>query len=417
MLSLFHKGAGDWLRRGGYLLIFSLAGGGQGANVLAADFTLTALLRANQIYDSNIFMADDQDTDAEELSDFLTTITPGVELNCATPRGALFLGIRQAFAQYAQYSEMNRVDQSYSAKLDYALSELSSVGLNFGYDVDHGADRDLEDTGLLLGTNKRIRLHLGGEAHYILNEKTQAILGYGFTQSDYSSGSSDSKTNNLSLTINREVGWLPGGYLYASTGFLHYETESARQRNISAVLGCAFQLSEGVSLNIDAGVRKSREQYRAWQLQWLTFPPFYRIVAVEKEEGNWGKVGHFRLGYQGEFTNANLLLSYDMQPASGRDTMTERTQVSFDLSRRFSEELSIRGFSSYFLNFRDGADQRYHVDETTVHLGCDVTYDLNSFFSVNGQYRHSWVADDEEGAEASRDRFLLSLVYKYPLLQ
>jgi len=97
--------------------------------------------------------------------------------------------------------------------------------------------------------------------------------------------------------------------------------------------------------------------------------------------------------------------------------MTERTQVSFDLSRRFSEELSIRGFSSYFLNFRDGADQRYHVDETTVHLGCDVTYDLNSFFSVNGQYRHSWVADDEEGAEASRDRFLLSLVYKYPLLQ
>lgn len=390
----------------------------QDAPVLAGDFNCNLLMGALQVYNSNIFLASDQDTDDAKISDFVTTVTPAVEMVYETGKSKTALTVRQDIARYAEYDDLNRVDQSYDGKVDYALSELSSVSLNAAYKVDHSADSDLETSGLMLDTTKRERTNFGGEMQHAFSEKILGSLSYGYSREDYASGDyTDSEANNVSFTLSREVGWLPDAYVYGSGGALFYQTDYSRQNNISAVLGGGFRLTEGISLNFDAGVRKSRETYDEWTLEWLRSPPYIQLVAVERTEEQWGKVAHFRIAYEGESTNANLKFSYDVQPASGRGALTERTQVAFDIGRRLSEACRVRGFSSYFLNYRDSSSNRYNVDESTVDLGIDLTYDLDRYFSLGGQYRYTLNQDDEEGDEADRNQFLLRLSYKYPVAE
>ncbi len=389
----------------------------QNPPAVAGDFSYTVLTDVLQVYDSNIFLASDKAADETKLSDFITTISPAMELAYQTERSRTAVTIRQDISRYAEYDELDNVGQSYKGRFGYAINELSSIDLSAGYRLDHSADSELETSGLLLDTTERKRRNLGGEIQYALSEKSGASLSYGFARDDYSNDDPDSEFNTVSLTLTREVDWLPEAYVYGSGGVMFYQTDYSRQNSTSAVLGGGFRLSEEISLNIDAGVRKSQEKYDEWGVQWLRVPPYYRLVTIERSEEEWGQIAHFQIAYQGEATTVNLDFSYDMQPASGRGTLTERTQIGLDVVRRLNEECRVRGFSSYFLNYREGLDQRYNVDETTVNLGIDLTYDFNRYVSLSGQYLHTLSQDDEDGTEADRNRFWVRLALKYPVVE
>ncbi|MGI6657049.1 MAG: hypothetical protein ACOX5Z_09555 [Desulfobulbus sp.] len=385
----------------------------------AGGFRTNLVLGVLQVYDDNVLFAYDDLTGGEpKLSDFITTISPGLEVEYERGKLNGTLSVRHDIAHYFEYDDLNSVDQSYQGTLSYSPNELSFLNLNAGYKRIFSTDSDLQTSGVLLDNTERRRQTYGAQLRRLLSETLMTTLSYDYMRDDYASNRyTDSEVNSFSLGLQKEVDWLPEGYVYASAGCMLYRTASTRQRNESLLLGGGFRLTEGISINLDAGVRKMRSKYDAWELEWVAWPFLYTVTPVRRTEEEWGQVAHGRIQYEGEMTTASLGFGYDVQPSGGQGTLTERTQVQFNVERRLTEDWRVRGFSSYFLNYREGYQGRYAQDKTTLNAGFELSCEINRYLTIRGRYLRTWAEDDRTGREADRNRFLLQLTGEYELFQ
>ncbi len=344
-----------------------------------------------------------------ELEDFVTTLSPHLDLGYTADEWSVMLTARLNFIRYDKYSELDDVEYLYKSELSYELSEYTNLSLDASYKKDVDQERELEDSGLIFGTTVRNKQECNISIDHELTGYASVSLTYGYEQEDFDTSSLDEKVADLeqaeldalaeeaeeylaedqeeseeeegeeeeertpeeellekrlaedsrahiaSLTLRRDTGTLlTDSFVYTTASYTHYATSESVQDNVTMVLGVGYSYDESWSFRADAGARKSHEDYKYEQLKLLAAYPYYDQVDVAKSQDESGPVAHVSIEYKGEWSAAGLELSYDIKPASGIGTLTKQTEVSLDYTQYVSESLSLTGFTRYIAKNRDG---------------------------------------------------------------
>ena len=156
-------------------------------------------------YNDNIFYSEE-----DRVDDFITTITPGLELVNRTEKVDLNLLARLNVLRYVDTTELNNIDQNYSGRLRYSPDPKWTLSGGAGYLEDSRPDRDLEITGLVIGPVIRKRQNYLGGLEHIFSEKTKASLFYIYEREDYDNPEfADLKAHNASLGFIHDLEPVP----------------------------------------------------------------------------------------------------------------------------------------------------------------------------------------------------------------
>ena len=145
--------------------------------VMGDDFKLIPSLAVREEFNDNIF-----GSSSDTLDDFITTLYAGLVLIERTERLDLKLSGEIAPFFYAEYTDLNDIDQNYWGNIGYRISSELRVDAKALYDVSNRPDRDIETTGLLLSTDRRKRQEYGLGLDYTFTEITAMAFSVGYLQ-------------------------------------------------------------------------------------------------------------------------------------------------------------------------------------------------------------------------------------------
>lgn len=422
-------------------------------------------IQLSEEYNDNIFLIDEDRSVAEELDDFITTVSPRLQLGYVLDRLRTDLHARVDFLQYAEYTELNDEDQFYDMNVDYDFDEYTRLNFSAGYKRDSSRDQDLEESGLLLGNTVREKQTYRFSAAHAATVFSSLNFTYAFVKDDFFESEiddqrdlldeeelrkqrqlSDSRLHSASMTYSYDTGrWWTDSSMYITTNYLNYHTERSVQNNVTMVLGLAYTYDDTFSIRLDGGIRYSHEDYDDQRLKLLAAPPFFETLDTERSQEEWGPVGNLTLGYKGESTSIGLSCSFDVQPSSGQGTLTEKTEFRLDVKKRLAEDLRMNFYSSYIINARDGLleeepiadaaalavhnaipalqallaeepEEFGEVDEETFNTGVKMIWEINRSFTLTGSYSYTVFRKNLSESEARRNLVSLRLSYNYSFM-
>ena len=387
-----------------------------GRAALGAETKLIPSINAKQAYSDNIFF----DTDNEDKKDdFTSTLTPGIELTNKSERLDARLKASFPLVYYADLNELNSVDQNYAGSLRYSLTERLSTSLNGGFTRDSQPDRDIDETGLVLGDTRRDRSSAGASVSYTLTEITSASLSYAYEKQRYedpgytnieSHSGFFSITHDLERLIPRTVGRL-------SLGATIYDFEDSNVTNYSAMLGAVYRITELFSVSADLGIRYTQSEFEVTELVPVLPPFIYQLKKTYREDEDTGFVGRASFNYQDEYNSAALSFYRDIATSGGRSGATERTSLVVDFGRRFFYELWGHISAGWYLNDSKNKDYSLsEINEETWRVTPYARYNFTRDLSLEASYTYTKVNYKTSDTSAERNLVFLRLVYQLPFL-
>jgi hypothetical protein len=379
---------------------------------LADEFKLTPSIVIREEYNDNIFF---ETRDAQK--DFITVAAPALTLSNRSEKTDLNLRAALADYHYARYSSFNTVDPTLQGRIRHRLTPRLAMSADAGYLRDSSPDRELETTGLVLGSVKRERFQGGFSSEYVLSEKTTAGLSYNFGRDRYDSdtdadleshGIQLSAVHDLDARFSRTKGRMNLGY-----DRYRYST-GALVNNYSATVGFIWNVTETVSLLLDAGGRYTVTDFDLYR---YAAPPPFPPVLVKEEVTNrgWGWVGQATLAYKGEKGTANLSFGNNVFPASGRAGNTERMSLTADIRYRLTYEWSVAASGAYYKNDSDRSESSTaEINEQTWLLSPSVRYEFTKDLYLDASYSFNRVEYRQSDTAAARNIVMVKLTWQYP---
>jgi len=365
----------------------------------ANGFDIIPSIAVKGEYNDNIFV-----TQSGEIDDYITTLSPGIELEQRTERLNLRLSGRIDGLIYTDNNDLNHIDQDYAGRVHYQLTPRMGGGFESGYLRDSRPDRDIQTTGLVLGADIRHRQRFRAFGDYLLTEKTAAAISYAYSKEEFDEAPLNdfsSHTADIGFTYNLETLW-KSTLGRMNFGYTIVDYTSSKVDNYSATLGIERRLSELYRFVFDIGPRFTRTEFD--------------IPAVAPNEV-WGVRGQISLTYSGEYTNIRLNFSHDVQPASGRAGATERTGLSATIGRRFSDKFRSDLSASYYLNKSDQQEFAFsNIDENSFSIQPRLRYEFTRDMALEAYYAYTIIDDQVTDTERVQNIFYLLFTLRYPLL-
>jgi hypothetical protein len=366
------------------------------------DFKLIPSLLLRQEYNDNIFFDED-----EEEDDFITTISPGLELSERTERLEARVRGRLDALFYANNTDLDHLDQHYRGTVRYQLVPRMGVGAFAGYSETSRADRDIGATGLVQGTETRKRQNYGASTEFVLSEKTLAALSYEYEDEDFDDPDPDTVDNEshvASLQFTRDLkDFIPRTKGIMDFGYGRYEFPDADIDNYSLMFGASTELSELVSLLATVGPRYTETNVD-------------EDATGQKDSEEWGGNAQILLSYESELTEGSLTFFRDLRKASGRRGTTERTALLGEIRRRFTKEFRGRLSAEYFLNEADrGKLAGEDIDEQTFRVRTLLRYSFTRDIALEASYSFTRTEDNEDNTDTNRNVVFIRLRLQYPL--
>jgi len=365
----------------------------------ANGFDIIPSIAVKGEYNDNIFV-----TQSGEIDDYITTLSPGIELEQRTERLNLRLSGRIDGLIYTDNNDLNHIDQDYAGSVRYQLTPRMGGGFESGYLRDSRPDRDIQTTGLVFGTDIRHRQRFRAFGDYLLTEKTAAAISYAYNKEEFDEtplNDFSSHTADIGFTYNLETLW-KSTLGRMNFGYTIVDYTSSKVDNYSATLGIERRLSELYQFVFDIGPRFTRTEFD--------------IPAVTPNEV-WGVRGQISLTYRGEYTNIRLNFSHDVQPASGRAGATERTGLSATIGRRFSDKFRSDLSASYYLNKSDQQEFAFsNIDENSFSIQPRLRYEFTRDMALEAYYAYTIIDDQVTDTERVQNIFYLLFTLRYPLL-
>ena len=368
---------------------------------MGAEFKLIPSLDLREEYNDNIFY-----TESSRVRDFITTLTPGLELVNRTEKLDLNLLARIPVLRYADTRELDHTDQNYSGRLRYSLHPNWALSGGAAYVEDSRPDRDLEVTGLVTNAAIRRRQNYSAGVDHNFSEKTKAGLTYMYSQDDYPSPHFvDLKAHDANLNFTLDLSrTLPNIVGRANLAYSRYEYEIATIDYYYATIGMNWALNEKWSLLFDGGGS-------------YTLSEFGPEGNKQKDEGT-GWVGMGKLSYKGEKTNGDLTFSHRKAPAYGTVGVTNRTSLSFGINRRFTYEFSGGLSAGYFINKgEEGKFSTAAFDQESFYVNPRLRYEFTKDMVLEGSYNFSFTKDKESNTEAPRSLFMIRLYIQHAFFE
>ncbi len=364
----------------------------------AEGFNLVPNIALREEYNDNIFFSVQ-----DRVSDFITTVSPGLNIVDKTERLDLALTGRLDGIYYADTSELDSVDQHYLGHLGYEITERLSLLSDAWYIEDSRPDRDIIETGLVQGAELRKRrfFSLGGD--YQTGENTSNNLFYRYEQSDYTDEEfADSRIHSVDFqhtwdarrVFEETIGKLNIGYANA-------DFSTSRVESVSGTIGAAWNTTELWRLVLDLGVR-----YTVTDV--ITAPP--------ETTRDLSGVGKATVEYRGMSTYANLIFLHDIREARGRGGTASRTELTGWVSYRLAERFRLTLSAGYYLNRSlQGTVSIVKVDEQTLRARPGLRYEFTDDLILEAAYKYTRVRDDIDRTTAAQNMVFGQIFWQWPI--
>jgi len=364
------------------------------AQVSGQELKLTPSIAAKEEYNDNIFLATGNGVD-----DFITTLTPALELSSTTERRNASLSGGVNWLKYARHTGSDAVDYFVNGTGGYLITERLAVSAGASYRQNSRPDQLDSDTGLSINSESKVQGYQAGGS-YAVTEKSRLSLSYGYNRQDYDrSGLVGSRQHQASAGVSHAL--TPQASLEEAFSFNRQLTDVSQVDNYSATLGLAYRFRELWSLSLRGGGRYTRSGLETGG-------------AGSSSNGEGGWVGSLSFNYIGEQLNGAVSFNRDVSLSAGRTGSTERTGGSVRLGNRFTEDLSGAVDFGYSWN-KSNRDQFsvLPIDEKTMELDCMLHYDINKDLAIEANYHHVDIDYGQFRTHANQNIFMLRLVMRH----
>jgi len=365
--------------------------------VSGQELKLTPSLAATEEYNDNIFLA----TGDNRVDDFITTLTPALELSSRTERRDTSLSGGVNWLKYARHSENDSIDYFVNGTGGYKVTERLAVSVGGSYTQNSRPDQFDPTTGLSIKSETRTQTYQTGGS-YMVSEKNRVSLSYAYLEQEYSRPDLlDSRQHQGAASLSYSL--TPQTTLEEAFTFNRQLTDVSQVDNYSATLGMTYRFRELWSLSMKAGGRYSSSDLLSGG-------------SGNSSNGDWGWVGNLAFIYSGEKLNGAVSFNHDISLAAGRSGSTEVTGGSITLGNRFTQELSGALDFGYFSN-KSNQNQFsvLPIDENTLQLNCKLHYDLNDDLALEANYHYVYTDYIQFGTRVEQNIFMVRLVMRHVL--
>jgi hypothetical protein len=177
-------------------------------------------------------------------------------------------------------------------------------------------------------------------------------------------------------------------------------------KSYSGMAGISMQLSETISLSLDAG-----QQYTI-----STFQPVAFTAYEVKQSTIQGPIGQVALTYKGETADASLSAYHYVRPLSGDSGTTMRSSLRLDLHQKITFKLRGGVSLEYFLNkAKQGQQASTDFDEETWRVQPSLRYNITNDLACEGSYRYTRLNDHVTELDSPQNMVYLRLIWQYPI--
>ncbi len=411
---------------------------GGGCQVWAGPFVLTPRLTLQEKYNDNIFFSE-----KGELDDWVTRLGLGLEGLYHSSRQKLVVDGKVEVYEYSEYDQFEDTDQFYRGKWDFRATERWDVNALASYRRDSQPDRDLLETGQILGIDRRERQDYGLGTGFVLTEKLSANLNYSYRQEDWDVPTTfDFRVNNIETAWGYNLGgWWPNTTGRLTLGYAVHDyrrnywrsqslpgavsetntKESIKVQNAVAMLGFSHDISELFYFSLDAGTRYTKTEDSIFQIQYVSTPfGDYSLVLNDAtyDTEQWNFNGQAELGYKGLVSEVALSASNELQPSSGGRGAVQRMVLKLRGSRRLTEGFSVGLTLGWYRN----EEERSQIvsnpeDSETFVVSPFLKYRFNRFISLEAGYEFATKQDRNTDHEWDRHIASLTCRTSYPFFE
>ena len=365
------------------------------------EFRLVPSISVKEEYNDNILF----DTDGAK-KDFITTISPSLEMVNNTEKLETDLLARLNRFDYADNREFSATDQLYDGKFRYHATPLFNISTEAGYVRDSQPDRDIVTSGIILSAVPRNRINASLSADYQFSEKTAAVVSYVFGSDKYESTKySDDLSHDVSAGLVYDLGqYFQRVKGRVNLGYSDYVFSDSRINSVMGTVGFSRDFSETGSIMMDGGIRHTRSEFSADQFQ--------------LNSDGWGWVGNVSLNYKGELGNGSLTYNRDITPASGLNGAVERNSLTLSTQYRMTYEFSILLSAGYYTNKSDaGQFSSQVIDQRTIDVNPGVRYEFSKNIYLESSYDYTAVDDLAANTTVNRNLLSIRLYIQHPILE
>jgi hypothetical protein len=362
--------------------------------VSGQELKVTPSLATKEEYNDNIFLLTGNGVD-----DFITTLTPALELSSRTESRDTSLSGGINWLNYARHSGNDAVDYFGNGTGAFQIDERLAVSAGASYTRDSRPDQIDPTTGLSIKSETRVQSYQAGGS-YMATEKSKISLSYSYNQQDYSlPGYLDSRQHQASAGLNYTL--TPQTSLLTAFTFNRQLTDVSKEDNYSATLGLAYKFRELWSLSLNAGGLCTRSDL---------------VTGGGNNSSNvdWGWIGNLSFIYSGEKLNGAVSFNHNVSPAAGRTGSTESTGGSVTMGNRFTYKLSGSINFGYFWN-KSNEDQFsvLPINEKTLELNCLLHYDINNDLALEANYHRVDTDYVQSGTQAGQNIYMVRFVMRH----
>jgi hypothetical protein len=382
------------------------------AGAFGYNFSFTPLIGLEERYNDNIFFSEKNPT-----GDTATSVKGGTTFELSTERSRLSLNGNVKSTSYRENHEISDTDFLLDARVSSMLTERTGLEVDGGYRRDSNPDRDLERTGLILGTYRRGTLDYSLSGSHSFSELITADITYAFESQKLDTNKyTDSAARSVDLGITLDAGRvfsetkLRGDLLY--TRYTYPGSLFEKTDNYEFRLGASRQMTELLNLSFSLGARHTASTFQAWEIVYE--PPFYYYELDRQKSRSSGMVGQISLGYRTEYVNTVASISRDIENVSGESSVSERTtartDTTFSLSRTVQAGLSVQ----YILNKANETSlSQVSLHQQTIYLRPSLSVELSDDFILSLSHQYTQVRDHENDALTRSNLSTLRLEYRH----
>jgi len=378
------------------------------------DFSIVPSISVQEAYNTNIFL-----TATGIMKDFITTLSPGVEMVERTGRFDADLTLQLDELEYASYQGLSATNQMYNGSLGYRVSPLFGVSAAAGYMKNSNPTLTLNSVGPIGIVTTAVpwnHITYSLSSDYQFTEKTAGTLSYSNGRDYYDNPQylSDT-TRNVMAGLVYDLGkYCPSLKGRLNLGYNYYKYPDSQIDSITSTVGFSKDLDEIWSIQVDGGISNTWSKVLI-PVQIVGFPVTLTIP-VNNEGLGW--VGDASLIYNGELGSGSLTYNRSITPAYGLNGAAEQNAAAISARYRFSYELSALFSAGYYtLKSLPSEFSAQTIDQQTFRFNPGVRYEFSKDMALESSYEYDVVHNPPSNAKEDRQIFSVRFYMQYPFFK
>lgn len=382
---------------------------------MGEDYDIIPSLSVKQEYSDNLFFSS-----AGKTHSFTTALSPRLELARKDERtdASLIAGM-DWFVYWDTSDIITAFNQQYRGRLSRRVTERARFSLDAAYTVNSQPDEDLTKDGVVIDALKRYRQSYSAVMDFVLSEKSTAGLGYQYQREDYPDlATADNTVHGVNFGYEYDLrDLLPAAVGRFNTGYNRYEVGDNATDSISATAGMGFSFSETWKLTTDIGGRFSHAGYNVITLEPAIVPGYFYPKTVREARDSCGWVARATLSVRGEAETGSLTFNRNVGLSSSRNGTSENTSVDLSYRRSLTDRFITSLSAGYQYSRSDNDDlSSVRIDEDYIRFNAGLRYEFDRHMALDASYSYLKALYNQSGASAERNSFMVSFTIRHPLL-